>query len=293
MQQQMKSIRCRRRQMYYRSRGRGRRADRAESAVTSDAGSVSFPSDIHVFVDEHIYNQFGHPGVLPLPQERHLMNMIAEPYHIRRIPQSVHNKLSRRGDGRQQQRRKSLLQNSLPCAVAAASVNGGGGGDSGLDVGPGGDGSNVLMTHAGLVGGFNIDETYKYKVDRMTFRELLIREVRDWINAYRREWSETQHHQVDDDGYEDDQYDDMTTISCSASASDDDDETTRSSDEVASCVIDDSGDSGSGSSVSMPPSSLVVYNTTHRTAGGGGRRRDLIMSNILLSDTVSTSDCEV
>ena len=45
---------------------------------------------------------------------------------------------------------------------------------------------SVLMKHAGLVGGFNIDDTNRYKVEKMVFRDSLIYEVRKWIDAYKK-----------------------------------------------------------------------------------------------------------
>ena len=63
--------------------------------IIAAAKSVAFPNDIHSFVDDHINRNYGSLGVTQLPQERHLMNLTSEPYHIRRIPHSLHNKLSR------------------------------------------------------------------------------------------------------------------------------------------------------------------------------------------------------
>ena len=53
---------------------------RASDSVIAAAGSVVFPADIHIFVDEHIYNHFGNPGIMALPQERHLANITYSPY---------------------------------------------------------------------------------------------------------------------------------------------------------------------------------------------------------------------
>ena len=96
VQQQLKSYR---RRGISSSRGR-----RASSTAIAAAHSVSLPSDMNVVVDEHICNHFGNPWITSLPQERHLVNLTAEPYHIRRIPHSVHNKLNHRR--RSDQRRK-------------------------------------------------------------------------------------------------------------------------------------------------------------------------------------------
>ena len=235
---------------------------RRVSSVIAAAGSVLFPPDIHIFVDQHIYNHFGNPGITPLPQERHLVNMTSEPYHIHRIPHSLHNKLTR-GNQQQQQRRKALLKNSLPFAIAAAASGQGIDGDR-LSA----DSGNLLMTHAGLVGGFNIDETYKYKVERMAFRDSLVREVKKWIDAYRQECEQQRRDELLA-ARQRDEYDDDVSTSCSFDEESEDDDT------LTSCSgVDEE------SSVSSMPSP--------RRRG----RRDLIMSNIILSDTGSVSDFE-
>ena len=143
------------------------------------AATVPFPDDIHAFIDEHIHNRYGYLGITSFPRERHLAYLTTDPYHIRRIPHSVHNKLSRRTDSAA---RKIVAKNALSFAAASASQ----GGDDEL----GGD--TMLMKHAGLVGGFGIDDTYKYRVEKMAFRESLIYEVRKWIAAYRQSIHEQQ-----------------------------------------------------------------------------------------------------
>jgi len=239
----------------------------SSDSVISVAGSVLFPADIHLFVDDHIYTHFGNPGIMSLPQERHLVNLTSEPYHICRIPHSLHNKLLSRGNQQQQQRRKALLKNSLSFAVATAANQGiDGDGPTAADSG------NLLMTHAGLVGGFNIDETYKFKVERMAFRDSLIREVRKWIDAYKQECSEQQRRQDellaarrqrDDSAGDDDSDEDDSSVADSSESS------VVSSSESSTSVV---------SSVPSPP--------RRRRRG----RRDDIMSNIILSDSGSVSD---
>ena len=60
---------------------------------------------------------------------------------------------------------------------------------------PPASGDSVLMKHAGLVGGFNIDDTYRYKVEKMAFRDSLIYEVRKWIDAYKKSIQQQQQQQ--------------------------------------------------------------------------------------------------
>ena len=57
------------------------------------AATVPFPDDIHTFIDEYMNNKYGYPGIRSFPRERHLAYLTTDPYHIRRIPHSVHNKL--------------------------------------------------------------------------------------------------------------------------------------------------------------------------------------------------------
>jgi len=239
----------------------------SSDSVISVAGSVLFPADIHLFVDDHIYTHFGNPGIMSLPQERHLVNLTSEPYHIRRIPHSLHNKLLSRGNQQQQQRRKALLKNSLSFAVATAANQGiDGDGPSAADSG------NLLMTHAGLVGGFNIDETYKFKVERMAFRDSLIREVRKWIDAYKRECCEQQRRR-----------DELLAARRQREDSAGDDES--SDDDGSSSVTTEESESV----VSSESSTSVVSSVPSPRRRRRGRRDD-IMSNIILSDSGSVSD---
>ena len=243
---------------------------RASNSVISAAGSVLFPADIHLFVDDHIYTHFGNPGIMSLPQERHLVNLTSEPYHIRRIPHSLHNKLLSRGNQQQQQRRRALLKNSLSFAVATAANQGVIDGD-----GPGvaDSGGNLLMTHAGLVGGFNIDETYKFKVERMAFRDSLIRKVRKWIDAYKQECREQQRRR-----------DELLAARRQREGSAGDDESSDDDDGSSSVTTEESE-----SVVSSESSTSVVSSVPSPRRRRRGRRDD-IMSNIILSDSGSVSD---
>ena len=172
-----------------------------------------------------------------------------------------------RGNQQQQQRRKALLQNSLSFAVAATAQGTDGDGPSAADSG------NLLMTHAGLVGGFNIDETYKFKVERMAFRDSLIREVKKWIDAYKQECCEQQRRR-----------DELLAA--------------RQRDECGGCSFDDESDDDLGSSSSSSSvmessssesTSVVSSVPSPRRRRRRGRRGD-IMSNIILSDSGSVSN---
>ena len=222
---------------------RGRRRLGGGGGIIAAAKSVAFPKDIHSFVDDHINRNYGILGVTQLPQERHLMNLTSEPYHVRRIPHSVHNKLSRH-DRASSSFRKSILQNTLSCAIAA-----GGGAGQGIDDEQQAVTSTAsLMAHAGLVGGFNIDETYKYKIEKMAFRDSLIREVYNWIEVYKRDQKQQQQQQYDDDmdkyEEEEEECDDDDNISSAAAATESDDD---------SSSIYSSSSSSSGSMPPPPP----------------------------------------
>ena len=71
------------------------------------------------------------------------------------------------------------------------------------------------MTHAGLVGGFTIDETYKYKIEKMACCDSVIREVYNWIEAYKRDQKQQQYDDmiVDDYEEEEEECDDDDSIS--------------------------------------------------------------------------------
>ena len=93
--------------------------------IIAAAKSVAFPKDMHSFVEDHINRKYGILGVTQLPQEQQLMNLTSEPYHIRRIPHSVHNTLSRR-DRSSSSLCKSILKNTLSCAIIASGCGGSG-----------------------------------------------------------------------------------------------------------------------------------------------------------------------
>ena len=202
------------------------------------AATVPFPDDIHTFIDEYMNNKYGYPGIRSFPCERHLAYLTTDPYHIRRIPHSVHNKLSRCTDTAAVAARRTVAKNALSFAAAAAQ------GSPVTDDDPPpppASGDSVLMKHAGLVGGFNIDDTYRYKVEKMAFRDSLIYEVRKWIDAYKKSIQQQQQQQENErrQRRQDEDDDDMSTTTTTTSQEYDDDDDTD----------DDS------STPSMPPSS--------------------------------------
>ena len=207
------------------------------------AATVPFPDDIHIFIDEYISNKYGYPGIASLPRDKHLAHLTTYPYHIRRIPHSVHKLNRTNTDKAAVAARRSIATNALSFAAAAAQGRPVMADDDDGPPPPPSSNDSLLMKHAGLVGGFNIDDSYRYKVEKQAFRDSLIYEVRKWIDAYkksiqqqqqlRQQYRRQRHHRQDDCEEEEED-----TTGCSSTGvseqwcdDDDDDEDVSSSDE--------------------------------------------------------------
>ena len=101
-----------------------------------------------------------------------MAHLTTYPYHIRRIPHSVHNKLNRANtDKAAVASHRSVVTYALSFAAAAAQGRPMMTDDDDSLPPPLSSNDSLLMKHAGLVGGFTIDDSYRYKVEKQAFRD--------------------------------------------------------------------------------------------------------------------------